>query len=318
MTNIPQPPPRHLQHGAPAVSGGPFGGKHAARIRAIASSSQLPTERARADAIVMTAWLTAGQRAQYAPSLRAAGHGEDFVEHRAAARRVAREAGPAPPAAARPAARRAARSARQLPLRILETLLVLGALACFTVAALRTEYGAGMSRDALPDGIVPLLVGTVLCLIAGAVVGAVATRRRDHQLLDWAVSRPGQLGRGLPLRRPLQGGSVGPALLRGVGPAVLVAAGVIAICVGAAILLITLLSDADSEATTLALWLLGGGVLALLLAVIAVQLRGRRLEQIVRRARAAEWFGAQGAERFGAQAAEQNPDLLEDTGLGES
>ena len=318
MTNIPQPPPRHLQHGAPAVSGGPFGGKHAARIRAIASSSQLPTERARADAIVMTAWLTAGQRAQYAPSLRAAGHGEDFVEHLADERRVVLEEGPDPQDDELDSARRAERSARQLPLRILETLLVLGALACFTVAALRTEYGAGMSRDALPDGIVPLLVGTVLCLIAGAVVGAVATRRRDHQLLDWAVSRPGQLGRGLPLRRPLQGGSVGPALLRGVGPAVLVAAGVIAICVGAAILLITLLSDADSEATTLALWLLGGGVLALLLAVIAVQLRGRRLEQIVRRARAAEWFGAQGAERFGAQAAEQNPDLLEDTGLGES
>lgn len=287
-----------------------MGAKHAARIRAIASSSQLPTERARADAIVMTAWLTSAQRDRYAPSLRAEGLGDDFVEHLADERRVVLEEGPDPQDDELESAARAERSARQLPLRALETVLVLGGLGCFATAALRTEYGAGMSRDALPDGLVPLLVGTVLCLIAAAVVGVVATRRRDHALLDWMVSRPGQVGRGLPLRRPLQGGSVGPALLRGVGPAVLIAAGVIAICVGAAILLITLLSEPDSGATTLGLWLLGGGVLALLLAVVAVQLRGRRLEQIVRRARAAEWFGAQGPE--------QDPGLLDDAGLGES
>ena len=127
-----------------------------------------------------------------------------------------------------------------------------------------------------------MFIVLAVCLVAAAIVGTIATRRRDRLLLDWAVPRPGQLGRGLPVRRALQGGSAGPAVLRGLGPAGLVGAGILAICVGAAILLITLLSGEDPAATRLALWLLGGGVVSLLLAVIAVQLRSRRIVQMTR------------------------------------
>lgn len=315
MPNTPTPPPRPLQHGAPAFSAGPFAGRHAARIRAIANSSQLPEERALADSMVMTAWLSAAQRETYAEQLRARPDAEDFVERLAEERRVVLVEGADPVSDELESAAQAEHDARQIPLRILEAALLLGAGACFAVAVLRTEFStfaAGLSSRALPEGALALLIVLAVCLVAAAIVGTIATRRRDRLLLDWAVSRPGQLGRGLPVRRALQGGSAGPAVLRGLGPAVLVGAGILAICVGAAILLITLLSGEDPAATRLALWLLGGGVVSLLLAVIAVQLRSRRIVQIVRRARAAEWFGDQGQ-----QGPQQGPGLLDDTVLGE-
>lgn len=261
----------------------------------------------------MTAWLSAPQREAYAGSLRARSHAEDFVERLADERRVVLAEGADPVADELESAAEAEQAARQTPLRVLEAVLMLGALVCFLLTVLRTEFAEGLSSEALPESALGLLTAAASCMVAAAVVGSIATRRRDRHLLDWAVSRSGQLGRGLPVRRPLQGDSAGPAVLRGVGPALLVAGGVLAICVGAAILLITLLSSADDAATTLALWMLGSGVVALLLAVAAVQLRGRRLEQNVRRARAAEWFGA-----HGGPGPQQVPDLLDDAGLGDS
>ncbi|WP_193104278.1 hypothetical protein [Brachybacterium sp. FME24] len=293
MTNTP-PPPRHLHHGAPAVPGGVLAGRQAARIRAIANSNLLPEERALADSMVMTAWLSAAQRAQYAVSLHAGSHAEAFMENLADERRVALDEGADPVADELASAAQAERAARQLPLRVLETVLLLGALGCVSALVVIGVRAEELSRTALPPATVPLLVTIGVAMVLAALVGTIATRRRDHRLLDWAVTRPGQLGRGLPMHRALQGDSAGPALLRLLGPALLVGIGIIAICVGAAVLLITLLSGDDSSLTTTALWSLGGGVLALLLAVVAVQLRGRRLEQIVRRARAAQWFGETG------------------------
>ncbi|GAA1488476.1 hypothetical protein [Brachybacterium sacelli] len=43
-----------------------------------------------------------------------------------------------------------------------------------------------------------------------------------------------------------------------------------------------------------------------MLAILAVQLRGRRLEQIVRRARAAEWFGVDTGDKDPLDGAGQN------------
>ncbi|MDN5685103.1 MAG: hypothetical protein L0G94_00255 [Brachybacterium sp.] len=285
------PPPRHLPHGAPAVPGGLLAGRRAARIRAIANSSQLPQERALADSMVMTAWLTAAQRARYAVSLRAGLQVEDFMERLADERRVVLEEGADPVEDELASAAEAERAARQLPLRVLEGALLLLALVLAVTLVVLGLRADGLSRSSLPPSAGPFLIGVAVLVILAAVVGTVASRRRDRSLLGWAVDRPGQLGRGLPMRRPLQGGSAGPAILSSLGPAVLVGLGIIAICVGAAVLLITLLSPDAATMTTAALWSLGGGVLALLLAVLAVQLRGRRLEQIVRRERAAEWFG---------------------------
>ena len=131
----------------------------------------------------------------------------------------------------------------------------------------------------------------LVAALLAAVVGAVATRRRDRILLDWAVSRPGQLGRGLPLRRPLQGESAGPALVRALGPALLVGAGVLAIVAGAAVLLITLMRGEDGEMARWSPWMLGGGAASLVAAVLIVYLRSRRQLQSARRARACEWIG---------------------------
>lgn len=285
------PPPRHLPHGAPAVPGGLLAGRRAARIRAIANSSQLPEERALADSMVMTAWLTAAQRARYAVSLRAGSQVEDFMERLADERRVVLEEGADPVQDELASAAEAERAARQLPLRLLEgglLLVALGLAVALVVLGLRAE---DLSRSSLPPAAGPFLIAIAVLVILAGVLGTIATRRRDRTLLGWAVDRPGQLGRGLPMRRPLQGGSAGPAILSSLGPAVLVGLGIIAICVGAAVLLITLLSPDAATMTAAALWSLGGGVAALLLAVLTVQLRGRRLEQIVRRERAAEWFG---------------------------
>ena len=61
--STPAPSPRHLPPSGPATPSGLFAGRQAAKIRAILNADLLPEERASADAMVMTAWLTAAQRA---------------------------------------------------------------------------------------------------------------------------------------------------------------------------------------------------------------------------------------------------------------
>ena len=284
--STPPPPPRHLPRSDPSMPTGLFGGRQAARLRAVVNADLLPEERASADALVMTAWLSAAQRAQYAPTLRSGPHPEEFAQRLADERRVVLEEGADPVADELESAALAEREARQVPLRILE-----GVLLAVAAGAVVWMVLADMGGEALPEALLPGIVVVLLAAVAAAVVGEVATRRRDRALLDWAVSRPGQLGRGLPLRRPLQGGSAGPAVVQSLGPALLVGAGVLAIVGGAAVLLITLMLREDTGAAALAPWLLGGGAAALVVAVLAVYVRSRRLLRVTRRARAAAWIG---------------------------
>jgi hypothetical protein len=290
-------PPRHLprREGASPAGLGLFG--QAARLRAVVNADLLPRERAAADALVLTAWLSTAQRERYAPSLRA-GHGaEEFAARLADERRVVLEEGADPVADELEAAAEAERTARQLPLRLLETALLLVALVCVVLTVLRgLEARAGGARELAADS-GPLLAGMLLGLLLAAVVGAIATRRRDRALLDWAVSRPGQLGRGLPLRRPVQGESAGPAILRSLGPALLLGAGILAIVAGAAVLLLSLMLRGEIPAAEHAPVLLIGGVAALVVAVLAGYLAGRRRERSARRVRAAEWIGPAPAGR---------------------
>lgn len=288
----PAPSPRHLPHSGTSTPPGLFGGRQAARVRAIVNADLLPRERASADAMVMTAWLTAEQRAQYAPSLRSGPSTEEFLQRLADERRVVLEEGADPVDDELDAAHAAEEAARQLPLRVIETAALLAVLACLTVTVWLglEEQGPGL-LERVPDRAPVLLIGAVLAAVLAAVVGGIATRRRDRMLLDWAVTRPGQLGRGLPLRRPLQGSSAGPILLHSLGPALCVGAGVLAIVAGAAILLITLMTDEQGETARWAPWLMGGGAAALVAAVLAVYLRSRRQLRVARRARAAEWIG---------------------------
>lgn len=282
--------PRHLP---PRASSGPLTGVlfgQAARLRAVVNADLLPRERAAADALVLTAWLSAAQRERYAPSLRAPGSVEEFAERLADERRVVLEEGADPVADEVGAAAEAERGARQIPLRLLEGALLLGALVCVVLTVLRSLDAADLSRHLAAEA-GPLLGGMLLCLVLAAVVGAVATRRRDRTLLDWAVSRPGQLGRGLPLRRPLQGESAAPVVLGSLGPALLLGAGVLAIVAGAAVLLLSLMLRAEIVATEQAPALLIGGVIALVAATAAVYLGGRRRERRARRVRASEWIG---------------------------
>ncbi|GAA4531136.1 hypothetical protein GCM10023160_33250 [Brachybacterium paraconglomeratum] len=290
--STPAPPPRHLPRSEAAAPSGLFGGRQAARLRAVVNADLLPEERASADALVMTAWLTAAQRAQYAPSLRAGHHTEEFVQHLADERRVVLEEGADPVTDELDSAAQAEQDARQLPLRLVEGVLLLVVLGCFVttvVLSIRAE-GPGVSGR-IPEQALPLLVTLVVAALLAAIVGKIATWRRDRILLDWAVSRPGQLGRGLPLRRPLQGESAGPALVQALGPALLVGAGVLAIVAGAAILLITLMLGDEQGLGDYAPWVLGGGVVSLVAAVFTIYLRHRRLLKVARRARAAEWVG---------------------------
>lgn len=283
--------PRHLP---PRASSGPLTGVlfgQAARLRAVVNADLLPRERAAADALVLTAWLSAAQRERYAPSLRAPGSVEEFAERLADERRVVLEEGADPVADEVGAAAEAERGARQIPLRLLEGALLLGALVCVVLTVLRSLDAADLSRHLAAEA-GPLLGGMLACLVLAAVVGAVATRRRDRTLLDWAVSRPGQLGRGLPLRRPLQGESAAPVVLGSLGPALLLGAGVLAIVAGAAVLLLSLMLRAEIVATEQAPALLIGGVFALVAATAAVYLGGRRRERRARRVRASEWIGA--------------------------
>lgn len=255
----------------------------------------LPEERASADALVMTAWLTAGQRAQYAPSLRSGPGTEEFAQRLADERRVVLEEGADPVPDEQEAVSRAEQEARQLPLRLVEAALLVVAfvvVALTVVLSLRSD--APELADRFPEqGVVLLGIGLVAALLA-ALAGTVATRRRDHLLLGWAVTRPGQLGRGLPLRRPLQGDSAGPVVVRALVPALLVGTGVIGIVTGAGLLLISPMMGDVGGVSHWAPWLLGGGALALVLAVLLIYVRSRRVLQIARRARAAEWIGTAG------------------------
>lgn len=290
--STPAPPPRHLPRSESVTPPGLFGGRQTARLRAIVNADLLPEERASADALVMTAWLSAAQRAHYAPSLRAGHHPEEFIQRLADERRVVLEEGADPVSDELDSARQAEQDARQLPLRLVEAALLLVVLGCFVatvVQSIRSE-GSGLA-DRLPELAPQLLATLVVAALLAAIIGKVATWRRDRILLDWAVSRPGQLGRGLPLRRPLQGESAGPALVQALGPALLVGAGVLAIVAGAAILLITLMLGDEQGMGEYAPWLLGGGAVSLVAAVLAIYLRHRRLLKVMRRARAAEWLG---------------------------
>lgn len=285
------PPPRHLPRTAAETPTALLGGRQAAQIRAAVNADLLPEERASADALVLTAWLSAAQRAQYAPSLRSGHHTEEFVQRLADERRVVLEEGADPVADELESAAQAERDARQLPLRAVETLLLLVVLGCAVAIVLRGVRADSLSWGGVGEPALPLLTALVVAAVLAAVVGVIASRRRDRSLLGWAVSRPGQLGRGLPLRRPLQGGSAGPALMYALGPALLVGAGVLAIVAGAAILLITLMVGDEQGLGAYAPWLLGGGVVSLVGAVIAIYLRHRRLLKVARRSRAAEWLG---------------------------
>lgn len=290
--STPAPPPRHLPRSTAPTTTGLFAGRQSARIRAIVSADLLPEERASADALVMTAWLTAEQRARYSRSLRAGQDPEQFVQHLADERRVVLEEGADPVAEEAESAGRAEQEARQVPLRVVEGVLLavaLGGAVALVVLGLVGE-GSGIAGR-IPESAPTLLVLMVIAVVLAAVCGKIATRRRDRALLDWAVSRPGQLGRGLPLHRPLQGESAGPAVLAALGPALLVGAGVLAIVAGAAILLITLMMGDENGWGPMAPWLLGGGTAGLVVAVLAIYLRSRRQVQRVRRARAAEWIG---------------------------
>lgn len=268
----------------------PWGGR-VARIRAAVREDVLPSERADADALVMTAWLTADQRQRYLEGLRARDDSEDFARTLADERRVVLEEGADPVPDELESARAAEKAARQIPLRLLEAALLLVALA-LVIMGLRELELAVPPRSAAGLAVLWYLGGGIFAAIVAAAVGRLATRRRDKQLLDWAVSRPGQLGRGLPLRRPLQGESLGQAIAQGLGPALLVTAGVISIVAGASVLLIVLLSREGQNMVPMSIWALVGGALALILAVLMSYLRARRLWTMARRTRAAQWIGA--------------------------
>ena len=290
--STPAPPPRHLPPSGPSTPPGLFGGRQAAKLRAIVSADLLPEERASADALVMTAWLTSAQRARYAPSLRSGPSTEEFAQRLADERRVVLEEGADEVPDELESAAQAEQEARQLPLRLVEAVLLVVALvmvAVTVILSLRSE-ASGITERFPEQGVTLLVIALVAGLLA-ALVGTVATRRRDHLLLDWAASRPGQLGRGLPLHRPLQGESAGPAVGRSLGPALLVGAGVLMIVAGAALLLISPMLGDVGGVSHWAPWLLGGGAAALVVAVLLIYLRSRRLRTIMRRARAAEWIG---------------------------
>ena len=263
----------------------------ATRVRELVRADLLPDERAAADAAVMTAWLSPAQRARYAPSLRAVDDPDAFVERLADERRVVLMEGADPVPDELEDAARAEREARQTPLRVLEGVLLVGALACFVGIVLLSMRSDVQGLSSTPEGVPELAAALVSTVAASAVIGAAATRRRDRAMLSWAVNRPGQLGRGIPLRSGLQVQSAGPSLARSLGAAALFALGILAAVAGAAVLLITLVLRSEQDYTTLGLALLVGGVVAFLLSVLLFRWYARRLERIVRRARAVQWFG---------------------------
>ncbi|MEE1649275.1 hypothetical protein V1260_00540 [Brachybacterium sp. J144] len=290
------PPPRHLPRAVSSEMPRLMGGRQLARIRAIAESTPLPEERALADAAVLTAWLTPAQRSRYARSLRSGPGPEEFAERLADERRVALEEDHEALVEELELAAAAQRAARQTPWRVLEGLLLLTALGLLASVAVLDAWprdrASALTLSAYPEELAWLVGGAALSLLVAAVVGSVATRRRDRALLDWAVDRPGQLGRGLPMAIGPQRESAGPAILRALGPALLLAAGVLALVAGAAVLLIALLAVGESDLLTSSLAALVGGAVLIAAAALWSHLNGRRLERVVRRARAIEWVGS--------------------------
>ena len=171
--------PRHLP---PRASSGPLTGAlfgQAARLRAVVNADLLPRERAAADALVLTAWLSAAQRERYAPSLRAPGSVEEFAERLADERRVVLEEGADPVADEVGAAAEAERGARQIPLRLLEGALLLGALVCVVLTVLRSLDAADLPGH---------LAAEAGPLSAEAVRSSARPRRRPGRCC-WAASR---------------------------------------------------------------------------------------------------------------------------------
>lgn len=251
----------------------------------------MPRERALADATVMADWLTAEQRTHYAPRLRAGDDLGTFVEHLADERRVVLEEGADPVADEVDSAREAEQAARQWPLRSVEAGLLVIMVACMIILIILTVREDTVDIPLDPGLALMITAAGALALVIAAAVGALATRRRDRALLDWAVSRPGQLGRGIPVRHALQTTSVAPMILMTMGPALLIAGSVITAATGAAVLLIALLPREGETLIPMATGSLVIGIAALPIALVWSRLYMRRLEQRVRRHRAAEWLG---------------------------
>ena len=205
--------------------------RHRRRMRRIIDAAQVTAasgDRATADAAVLARWLSGEQRGRYAPWLRSGDDPVEFVARLADERRVVLEEGADPVPDELDSAAAAEHEARQIPLRVLETVWVLAALGCFGGMIVLHEEALSLAV---------LMGGAALSLVLAGATGAWATRRRDRRLLDWAVSRPGQLGRGIPVATPLQKETLGPALLIPLAPAALLGAGVIGIVAGAGVLI---------------------------------------------------------------------------------
>lgn len=264
-----------------------------ARLRAAVSSDLEPPEKALAHAIAVADWLGPERRAAYAHVSgwdRDAELGvEEFVDLVAAERRVALEEGIDPMPDELESAAQAERDARQVPLRILEAILLVLALAAFLAAAL-SDITQNEGRDGLSDGAVLLLPAAVALVLLAAAAGSVARRLRDRRLLAWAVARRGQLARGIPVRRPLQRVTIGPSIVRTLGPAVMLALGVASALAGALILLLSLLNPSGLPPMVGAL-LLALGVVCFGLSVLWFRLNWRWTEDTVRRAQSVAWLG---------------------------
>lgn len=264
-----------------------------ARLRAAASSDLEPPEKALAHAIAVADWLGPERRAAYAHASGWDRDGElgveEFVDLVASERRVALEEGIDPMPDELESAAQAERDARQVPLRILEAILLVLACAAFLAAAL-SDITQNEGRDGLPGVAVLLLPAAVALVLLAAAAGSVARRLRDRRLLAWAVAQRGQLARGIPVRRPLQRVTLGPSIVRALCPALMLALGVASAVAGALILLLSLL-DPSSMPTGVGALLLALGVVCFGLSVLWFRLNSRWTEETVRRAQSVAWLG---------------------------
>ncbi len=264
-----------------------------ARLRAAASSDLEPPEKALAHAIAVADWLGPERRAAYAHVSGWDRDGElgveEFVDLVASERRVALEEGIDPMPDELESAARAEQGARQMPLRILEALLLVLAFAAF-LATVLVDIIENDGRNTVSDVAILLLSTAVALVLLAAAAGSVARRLRDRRLLAWAVARRGQLARGIPVRRPLQRVTLGPSFVRALGPALMLALGVASAVAGALILLLSLL-DPSSMPTEVGALLLALGVVCFGLSVLWFRLNSRWTEETVRRAQSVAWLG---------------------------
>ena len=282
---------RHLRHAAGGAELGPAMRRQAARLRAEASSDAQPRDRAAGDATVLAAWLSPEQRARYAPSLRAGGDLEAFVARLAEERRVVIEEGPDPMGDEIAEAARAEGEARQTPLRVLEGVAV-GVLVLLVVLAVVLPLRSSPTPQELAWTVGPLVAGALLALVVAAVSASLAVHRRSQHMLDWATARPGQLGRGIPVRHPLQRAAAPTELAISLFLGMLLVASVLSVFVGAALLLVDLLLREGllGMGATITLFVAGAVGLGVFVALSA--LRSRRTELLLRRGAAVEWMGA--------------------------